>query len=230
MAAVGVRGPGALSGMPDDPTLQRYAELISQYHDALDLVSGRGLNELGRMIGEAEAYADLVRDVVGEEVTILDVGSGAGLPGIVLAAKLPRSTVHLVERRRRRGAFLALAVGRLGLENARVWTQDVKELDGVCADVVTAQAVANLAVIAGLTRHLHRDPCYLVSRRGPDWLAELDPLKVVLGVGGAPVGGPEQAAAQDPPAIAVAAERPLGRGGSLIAVRLGGGQACPSSG
>jgi len=218
--------------------LKRYADLIERYHETLDLVSQRALGEIATLIAEARQYAEVIAQVAGSEVTIVDVGSGVGLPGIVLAVTLPGSTVHLVERRRRRAAFLDTVVGQLGLRNARVWSADVKDLDGMCADVVTAQAVASLAAIAKMTRHLHRDPCYLVSRRGRDWLAELDPLREVLAsTEGRPSTAPraaeveaDTAGADTAAALAVAAERRLGRDGSLVALRLRGGKACPSSG
>ncbi len=210
--------------------LQRYAELIARYHDALDLVSSRALGEVGTLIAEAKRYAEAIEEVAGHEAVVVDVGSGVGLPGVVVAAALPGSTVHLVERRRRRAAFLAMAVGQLALDNATVWSRDVRELDGICAHVVTAQAVSSLAVVARLTRHLHRDPCYLVSRRGRDWLAELEPLREVLNSVETASGEAPPAPAENAPVLTVAAERRLGRDGSLVALRLRGGPACPSSG
>jgi len=210
--------------------LQGYAELIGRYHDTLDLVSSRALGDITTLIAEAKQYAEVIAEVAGPEGTIVDVGSGVGLPGVVLAAAMPASTVHLVERRRRRAAFLSMAVGRLALANARVWSRAVKELDDICAHVVTAQAVSGLAVVARLTRHLHRDPCYLVSRRGPDWIAELEPLREVIDPAPRAPGDGETAVAEKAPAVAVAAERRLGRDGSLVALRLRGGPGCLSSG
>lgn len=240
-----------LGKMPEEK-LQRYAELIERYHDTLDLVSFRALSEVRTLIDEARQYAEVIAEAAGPDVTVVDLGSGVGLPGIVLAVMMPAATVHLVERRRRRAAFLSMAAGQLSLDNARVWSGDVRDLEGVCAHVVTAQAVTTFAGIARLTRHLHRDPCFLVSRRGPDWLGELDELRGVLAGGpdvsggaaaaqGGAVIGPDLAPhgelspgrpvpAQDAPALTVVAERRLGRDGSLVALRLRGGPACPSSG
>lgn len=222
--------------------LTEYARLLEQYHGTLDLVSTKGIDELDRLIEEARAYAAVVSDLVGQNPVVVDLGSGAGLPGIVIAAELPGARVHLVERRRRRGAFLDMAAGRLGLDNAIVHTTDISKLSEVCADAVTAQAVSTFASVARLTRHLHRDPCFLVSRRGPGWHEELTDLREWLAPGSGRGGSFDDVAVSDSiwasaststqggTALAVADERPLGRDGSLVALRLAGGRACPPSG
>lgn len=157
-----------------------FAELLFRYHDTLDLLSGQALQDVDRLIAEAVGYAEVIEEVAGEAPTVVDVGSGAGLPGVVVATSLPTAKVVLVERRRRRGAFLELAASRLGLANVTVVKADVMTLRGTCADVVTAQAVAGFADVLRLTRHLHADPCFLVSRRGPQWLEELSAVRDVL--------------------------------------------------
>jgi 16S rRNA (guanine527-N7)-methyltransferase len=57
-----------------------------------------------------------------------DLGSGAGLPGVVVAVARPLLLVTLVEPRRSRAAFLELAVERLALENARVHVGRIEDL------------------------------------------------------------------------------------------------------
>jgi len=214
-----------------------YIELLTRYHGTLDLLSGKGLDDVDRLVAEAVGYAEIVEEVAGGRATVLDVGSGAGLPGIVMAASLPDARFVLVERRRRRGAFLELAASRLGLGNVTVVKGDVRRLDDVCADVVTAQAVAQMAEVVRLTRHLHNDPCYVISRRGPDWPEEIAPVTELLtaevsaknGAGSGSTGG-SAAFAGNATAVAVAVERRLDHRGSLIALRLTGGPACRSSG
>ena len=55
---------------------------------------------------------------------VLDLGSGGGLPGLVLAAELPDAQVVLLDRRRKRTDFLERAVSRLGFGHVDVWWQD----------------------------------------------------------------------------------------------------------
>jgi 16S rRNA (guanine527-N7)-methyltransferase len=72
-----------------------------------------------------------------------DLGSGAGLPGIVLAIALPSCRFVLTETRSRRAAFLELAVERLGLGNVAVHAATAESLPNG-ADVITARAFASL--------------------------------------------------------------------------------------
>jgi len=72
-----------------------------------------------------------------------DLGSGAGLPGVVVAITLPRLRMLLVERRPRRAALLELAVEELGVSNATVFAGRVAEMPGR-VDVALARAFAPL--------------------------------------------------------------------------------------
>lgn len=187
--------------------LQQYRDLVVRYHTTLDLMSDRGVADLDRFIAEGQRFAALVERLAGPTATVVDVGSGAGLPGIVIAACLPGSLVHLVERRRRRVAFLELAAAALGLANARVFGEDVRTMTGVTADVVTAQAVTGLAELAGLASSVMTDATWLLTRRGEGWRADAEGIT----------------------AGAEVVEEPLEHRGSLVALKLLGGAACRSS-
>lgn len=178
----------------------------------MDLLSDRGLAEVDRLIGEAGGYADVVRRVVPRPGTLVDVGSGAGLPGLVLAVHLPRWRIVMTERRRKRANFLALAVGQLGLGNVEVVQGDAGGLVGVRADVVVAQGVGAFVDVYRATRGAHAERVVLVSRKGPDWRLERDALVAECGA-----------------SVAVLAEEPLEHRGSLVALGLPGGRPCRSS-
>ena len=79
----------------------------------------------------------------GADTTAFDLGSGAGLPGLVLAVAVPRGHFVLVEPRRLRIGFLELAVEALDLPNVEVAPVHAEEVSGL-ADVVTARAFAPL--------------------------------------------------------------------------------------
>jgi 16S rRNA (guanine527-N7)-methyltransferase len=95
--------------------------------------------------------------VVSEKIrigaSVIDVGSGAGLPGIVLAVARPDLSITLVEPLARRTAFLSEAVTALGLEATvtvvRGRAEDIAGGPPAAADVVTARAVAPLDRLAG---------------------------------------------------------------------------------
>ncbi len=79
-----------------------------------------------------------------DDRTAFDVGSGAGLPGVVVACAVPSLSVTLVEPRRRRAAFLELVVERLELDNACVLLGRAESLEGSPADLCFARAFASL--------------------------------------------------------------------------------------
>jgi len=91
----------------------------------------------------------------------LDLGSGAGLPGIVVAIARPSLRVGLVEVRRRRVAFLELAVETLRLSNVAVLPIPAGRLDQV-VDVCFARALAGLSKTWEIARHLLRPEGRLV--------------------------------------------------------------------
>lgn len=85
---------------------------------------------------------------------ILDVGSGGGLPGLMLALFRPASTVVCVDAVSKKAAFIRQVGGQLGLANVDVRHSRVEELAAEPFDLVTARAFASLADLARLTRHL----------------------------------------------------------------------------
>jgi 16S rRNA (guanine527-N7)-methyltransferase len=104
--------------------------------------------------------------VVGEaDRDAYDLGSGAGLPGVVVAIARPRLAVGLVETRVRRAAFLDLALERLGLSNARVLGARIEDLaDPV--DLCFARALAPLPRAWALAEPLLRPGGRLVYFAG----------------------------------------------------------------
>ena len=96
-----------------------------------------------------------------------DLGSGAGLPGLVLAIARPDLDVIALEPLKRRAAFLAEAVAGLGLDNVTVVRARAEESRGsIEVDVVTARAVAPLARLARWGLPLCRPGGMLLAMKG----------------------------------------------------------------
>jgi 16S rRNA (guanine527-N7)-methyltransferase len=228
---------GTRTPAPGDAAIAAYRLLLERYHRTLDLVSPQAFADLDRHLAEAERYADAVRELAPAAGPVLDLGSGAGLPGVVVAARLAPREVWWVERRRRRAAFLTQVAAHAGLTAVRVVADDVRRLHrpepGVAA--VTAQAVGTLLEVATLTRHLWGDRVVLVSRKGPDWPQEVHALEAwwrvqtkaaEAGVVGEARPRSEGGAvdAQGLPAVPhVLRAEPLGTRGTLVAVEFRGG-------
>ncbi len=102
-----------------------------------------------------------------ETGTLVDVGSGAGLPGVVLAAMRPGMRVVLLEPMERRVVWLRHVRELTGLTNIEVVRGRAEELAGrLVADVVTARAVAPMERLAGWTLPLLREGGVLLALKG----------------------------------------------------------------
>ena len=128
------------------PMLQAYAELLVGPGVERGLLGPREAPRLWeRHLLNCAGPAELL--TAGE--VVVDLGSGAGLPGIVLAVLRPDVTVVLVEPLLRRAAFLGEVVEQVGLRGVVVRRARAEELAGtLLADTVTARAVAPLDRLA----------------------------------------------------------------------------------
>ncbi|MCL1899112.1 MAG: 16S rRNA (guanine(527)-N(7))-methyltransferase RsmG [Promicromonosporaceae bacterium] len=112
---------------------------------------------------------------------IADVGSGAGLPGVVLAAMRPDLQVRLIEPMERRCIWLMEAIEHLGLRNTEVLRGRAEEYHGAFeVDAVTARAVANLAKLSRLCLPLLRPGGELVVLKGRNVVEEIPEARKVL--------------------------------------------------
>ena len=124
--------------------LERYADLIRKWNPAINLVAAATLPELyQRHIEDSAQLFDLAKPSAGEW---LDLGSGGGLPGIVIAIlgrNLPLP-VTLVESDRRKSAFLKTARRELQLDHVIVKSQRIEQLEPANFDYISARALAPL--------------------------------------------------------------------------------------
>jgi len=190
-----------------------YARLLATEGTVRGLIGPREVPRLWeRHLLNSAAIASLVP--VGARV--VDVGSGAGLPGIPLALARPDLTVTLLEPLARRVAFLTECVHRLGLERVTVVRGRAEEgpirrqLGG--ADVVTARAVAPLDKLAGWCLPLLRPGGLLLAMKGSTAAAELAATGPLPGAADALL-----TQAGDPPATVIVVTR-----GTVRATARGG--------
>ncbi|AXO38562.1 rRNA small subunit 7-methylguanosine (m7G) methyltransferase GidB [Micromonospora sp. B006] len=170
-----------------------YAELLATDGVVRGLIGPR---EAPRLWDRHLLNCAVVAERIPEGASVIDVGSGAGLPGLVLAIARPDLTVTLVEPLARRTSFLIEAVQRLGLtRDVRVFRGRAEEAaagsrdrEGLSADIVTARAVAPLDRLAGWCLPLLVSGGRLVALKGAsaaDEIAEHTEAVVRLG-GGTP--------------------------------------------
>jgi 16S rRNA (guanine527-N7)-methyltransferase len=97
---------------------------------------------------------------------VLDVGSGGGLPGIVLAIVRPDIKVSMIDRVHKKTAFLTQVKAELGLANVTVYTMKVQELQvSDSFDVITSRAFADLSDFVNWSSHLLAEGgCYIALK------------------------------------------------------------------
>jgi 16S rRNA (guanine527-N7)-methyltransferase len=123
-----------------------------------------------REVHIADSLSGLEVEALRSAGRIADLGSGAGLPGLVLAAELPQARVDLIESTGRKGEFIAAAIERMGLDNAALIGERAEAWAAGSGreayDAVTARAVGRLATLAELASPLLREGGVLVAWKG----------------------------------------------------------------
>ena len=128
----------------------------------------------GERIWERHIFNCLpVTQLLPRGASLFDIGSGAGLPGIVIALARPDLSVTLIEPLERRVSFLTEAVDGLNIEVIRGRAQDVKK----SADFVTARAVAPLEKLKKMSWHMVKTGGSLLAMKGESASAEMEGVK-----------------------------------------------------
>jgi len=128
----------------------------------------------GERIWERHIFNSLpVSTLIPSGASVIDIGSGAGLPGIPLALSRPDISVTLIEPLQRRVDFLIEAVAGLNITVLRGRAQDFT----ITADVVTARALAPLEKLAKMTRHLIKKGGVLLAIKGESAAEEVLSVK-----------------------------------------------------
>ncbi|MFZ2227718.1 MAG: 16S rRNA (guanine(527)-N(7))-methyltransferase RsmG [Candidatus Nanopelagicaceae bacterium] len=128
----------------------------------------------GERIWERHIFNSLpVSTLIPSGASVIDIGSGAGLPGIPLALSRPDISVTLIEPLQRRVDFLIEAAAGLNITVLRGRAQDFT----ITADVVTARALAPLEKLAKMTRHLIKKGGVLLAIKGESAAKEVLSVK-----------------------------------------------------
>ncbi len=152
---------------------RRYAALLIRESGTLGLLGPREMPKLwSRHILNSAVVSELVPD----GVTVADVGSGAGLPGIPMAIAQPNAHFTLIEPMERRSDWLKAVLAELGLENVSVLRARAEEV-GEVFDLVTARAVSALPKLLRLTVPLTRHGGAIIALKGSKAAEEIEEAK-----------------------------------------------------
>jgi 16S rRNA (guanine527-N7)-methyltransferase len=225
--------PGGEAGPVPEQARAVFGPVIGVAERYARLLAGPGV-ERG-LIGPAEAArlwdrhlinCGVVAELVPRPSAVIDLGSGAGLPGLVLAMLLPDVRFTLLEPMARRVAFLAECVSELGLGNVAVHRGRAEDLAGqLAADVVTARAVAPLDRLAGLALGLTRPGGTVLAIKGAgaeQEVARAGPTLRRLGAAGVQIVRAGAGRVDEPATVVRFTAGRAGQGGRAGHARQGG--------
>jgi 16S rRNA (guanine527-N7)-methyltransferase len=151
--------------------LAAYADLLAGPGTVRGLIGPR---EVPRLWDRHLLNCAVLERLIPKGASVADIGTGAGLPGIVLALVRPDLQVSLVEPLLRRTTFLQEVVETLELENATVVRARAEELPPASYDVVTSRAVAPLGKLAAWCLPLCVEEGLMLAMKGSSAEEELD--------------------------------------------------------
>ncbi|MDD3926146.1 MAG: 16S rRNA (guanine(527)-N(7))-methyltransferase RsmG, partial [bacterium] len=164
--------------------LLHYAAELERWNRVYNLTGADGVTEiLGAHI--VDSLSLLTLQSIPKAGKILDIGTGAGLPGIVLAILLPETEIHMLEANGKKVRFLKNMVLELGLGRDGLRTAPVVIMEGRAEDfghdelfrgkydMVTARALAKMNVLLELSMPFLRVGGHLLAMKGPDYAVDL---------------------------------------------------------
>lgn len=180
LRTLGIAHAAAVTGKLID-----FCELLLEENKRTNLTGARSINDLVR-----EHFLDSLAPLQFVDLLqpVVDVGSGAGFPGIPAAIAFPKKKVVLLEPRAKRAQFLSMAARKLGLENVSVVKSSARgpgaaHITGK-AGTVLVRAVAQPAVAFGLGLPLLRTGGHLVLYEGRAARATVEERRAAVAAGG----------------------------------------------
>jgi len=158
--------------------LELYRSEIKMFADKMNLISSRDKGFLieHHFLPSFYYLYYMQKDSQLSNKQILDIGTGAGLPGIILSIALPDSKIVLIDSSRKKTLFLKMLVSKLNLRAdvicERIENLDTGPLTGF--DIIVARAVASIPVLHDWCRPFLGRSSYLLTLKGDNYKEELN--------------------------------------------------------
>lgn len=158
--------------------VEEFSRMLADQGELRGLIGPR---EVARLWRRHILNSAALSDFLPESGSVADVGSGAGLPGVVLALMRPDLQFHLIEPMERRVEWLTEVVESLDIDNVSIHQQRAEEVHGKMAfEAVTARAVASLDKLLRLTMPLVEKHGRLLALKGQRIHTEVEAARHVL--------------------------------------------------
>ena len=147
------------------PVLERYADLLLKWNARINLTAASSRDDAVQHIADCEA---ILAHIPSDAHSLVDIGSGGGLPAVVIAAARPELVVHAVEPIQKKHAFLRTAGRELGLANLPPRAARIEEVESDAFDVATSRATFALDQWLVLALRLVRPGGVVLGMEGRD--------------------------------------------------------------
>ena len=167
-------------GFENDPLLieklEIYLATLKKWNRVYNLTA---INEDSEIIVKHFLDSLSVNQYIQNSGRILDVGTGAGFPGLILALFNPEKSFVLVDGVSKKISFLQEMIGKLNLKNViAVHTKVEKYNVAEQFDIIISRAFADIKKMTKLTSHLIKNGGKFIAMKGPDVMTELDDISL----------------------------------------------------
>lgn len=158
--------------------LQKYAQLIFEWNQKFNLTGHKTLELIQQNL--IDDVVDSFMELDFEKLNIksvLDVGSGSGSPGIIIAIMYKEAHITLVEANGKKCQFLNYVIKELELNNASVVNERIENLDQSWTekfDLAVSRAVASIAIMNELLCKFVKQQKYILHLKSTNYLAEIE--------------------------------------------------------
>lgn len=135
---------------PQIAKLEQFARVLHEWNSIHNLTGAKSIDAIYDNIIDSLYPLNFIK----KPKTLLDVGTGAGFPGLVLAIALPDTAVVLAEPLKKRISFLKYAIIDLELDNVTPQGKRVEELIEKPFELITSRAVTNTKLLLSLTANI----------------------------------------------------------------------------
>ncbi len=152
--------------------LYEYKKILLRENEAMNLIGKSTIVDL-----DERHFLDciqIVKYLPQYEKSLMDIGTGAGLPGIILSI-IGFKHLHLVEKSPKKSLFLESCKSRLGL-NYKVHNKSISEITNLNIDCITARAFASIEKIIFMTKRIINKQTKFILLKGRSYLTELEKI------------------------------------------------------
>jgi 16S rRNA (guanine527-N7)-methyltransferase len=156
--------------------LEKFTELLQKWNKIHNLTGAKTVQDIYPNIIDALYPCTFVE----KPNSILDVGTGAGFPGMMLAIVYPNVHTVLCEPRNKRASFLKYVAMELELLNVKVVKKRVENYNSDAFGLISSRAVTNTNMLLELTEHLQNESTQYLFYKGEQVFSELESVDVEL--------------------------------------------------